>query len=151
VDKTEFDLGDFCLSYKFCVHFQVRALLFYGFYMKICKLNISVFAQNKISTVSISSTPMDLSIMLYMTFSLRVIIICISVPLERAIVMKEQFNNWYKLRTYYMALTLSSIPVQVSDIFTLRNNVVAHKLRYIVHVRMKKPLPRCGTYIPRNR
>ncbi|XP_023702631.1 ATP-binding cassette sub-family G member 1 isoform X2 [Cryptotermes secundus] len=34
-------------------------------------------------------------------------------PLERAIVTKEQFNNWYRLRTYYMALTLSSIPVQL--------------------------------------
>lgn len=34
-------------------------------------------------------------------------------PLERAIVTKEQFNNWYKLKTYYMALTISSIPVQL--------------------------------------
>jgi ABC-type branched-subunit amino acid transport system ATPase component len=34
-------------------------------------------------------------------------------PLERVRVMKEYFNNWYKLKTYYMAMTVYSIPVQL--------------------------------------
>jgi hypothetical protein len=62
--------------------------------------------------------------MLYVMFSLMVIIIYISVPLERAIIVKEQFNNWYKLRTYYMAVTISSLPVQVSGILTWKDNVL---------------------------
>jgi hypothetical protein len=77
------------------------------------------------------------------------IIIKISVPLERAIVAKEQFNNWYKLRTYYMAVTISSIPVQVSDVFTMKENVFSHKLWYPIYIRMKEALPRCRIYIPR--
>jgi hypothetical protein len=44
-------------------------------------------------------------------------VVCILDPLERVRVVKEYFNNWYKLKTYYMALTVSSIPVQVSDTF----------------------------------
>jgi hypothetical protein len=44
-------------------------------------------------------------------------VVCILDPLERVRVVKEYFNNWYKLRTYYVALTVSSIPVQVSDTF----------------------------------
>jgi hypothetical protein len=44
-------------------------------------------------------------------------VVCILDPLERARVIKEYFNNWYKLKTYYMAMTVSSIPVQVSDTF----------------------------------
>jgi hypothetical protein len=149
MDKTEFDLRDFCQTNSVPFPGQ-RTLLFYGLYMQICELNISVFALNKMSAVSITCATMDLSIMLYTTFYLTVLMICISVPLERAIVTKEQFNNWYKLRTYYMALTMSSIPVQVSDMFTSRNNIFTHKLRYTVHTRMKEPLPRCRTFIPRN-
>ncbi|XP_021939664.1 ATP-binding cassette sub-family G member 1 isoform X4 [Zootermopsis nevadensis] len=34
-------------------------------------------------------------------------------PLERDILVKEEFNNWYKLRTYFMAITVSSIPIQL--------------------------------------
>lgn len=37
-------------------------------------------------------------------------------PLEKEIIAKERFNNWYKLKTYFLALTLSSIPIQL--IFT---------------------------------
>jgi hypothetical protein len=69
------------------------------------------------------------------------IIIEISVPLERAIVAKEQFNNWYKLRTYYMAVTISSIPVQVSNVFTMKENDFSHKLWYPIYIRMKEALP----------
>jgi hypothetical protein len=57
--------------------------------------------------------------------------ICISVPLERDIVVKEQFNNWYKLKTYYMAITISSIPVQVSDTCASKDSA------FVVDIRMK--------------
>ena len=34
-------------------------------------------------------------------------------PSELPVLRKEQFNNWYKLRTYYAAVLLTSIPVQM--------------------------------------
>ncbi|KAJ9582807.1 hypothetical protein L9F63_022848, partial [Diploptera punctata] len=33
-------------------------------------------------------------------------------PTDRNIVTKENFNNWYKLRTYFAAVTISSLPIQ---------------------------------------
>lgn len=30
---------------------------------------------------------------------------------------KEQYNNWYKLRTYYIAFIVANIPVQVGFCF----------------------------------
>ncbi|KAK2589086.1 hypothetical protein KPH14_001917 [Odynerus spinipes] len=33
-------------------------------------------------------------------------------PLELAVLKKEQFNNWYKLKTYYVALLIANLPVQ---------------------------------------
>lgn len=35
-------------------------------------------------------------------------------PLELAILKKERFNNWYQIRTYYFALLIANIPVQLS-------------------------------------
>lgn len=36
-----------------------------------------------------------------------------SVPLELPVLIKENFNRWYSLRSYYLAITLSDIPFQV--------------------------------------
>lgn len=36
-------------------------------------------------------------------------------PNEINIVRKEVFNNWYKLRTYYMAALITSMPIHVSQ------------------------------------
>lgn len=37
----------------------------------------------------------------------------VPVPYEIAIVRKETFNNWYRLRTYYVAQLLVSTPIQI--------------------------------------
>lgn len=36
-----------------------------------------------------------------------------TVPSEVAILKKETFNNWYKLRTYYIASLITGTPVHV--------------------------------------
>lgn len=38
----------------------------------------------------------------------------LSVPQEILILKKENFNNWYKLRTYYAAVILCNTPTQVN-------------------------------------
>lgn len=38
---------------------------------------------------------------------------CVSVPTEFGVIKKEQFNNWYKLRTYYVAFQITNLPLQV--------------------------------------
>lgn len=36
-----------------------------------------------------------------------------TVPLELPVLVKENFNRWYSLKSYYLAITLSDIPFQV--------------------------------------
>lgn len=50
-----------------------------------------------------------ISIQLYYSFLL-------SVPSEFGTIKKEQFNNWYKLRTYYVAFQITNLPIQVGEI-----------------------------------
>lgn len=45
---------------------------------------------------------------------LCIITLIFSVPLEMPVLLKENFNRWYSLRSYYLAITLSDIPFQVS-------------------------------------
>lgn len=39
--------------------------------------------------------------------------VCSAVPLEMPVLVKENFNRWYSLRSYYLAITVSDIPFQV--------------------------------------
>lgn len=32
------------------------------------------------------------------------------------VLLKENFNRWYSLKSYYMAITISDIPFQVCEI-----------------------------------
>nr|XP_022913355.1 ATP-binding cassette sub-family G member 1-like isoform X1 [Onthophagus taurus] len=47
-------------------------------------------------------------------------------PLELPVIKREQFNNWYKLRTYYASFLVSHIPIQV--IFCIAYACVAYFL-----------------------
>ena len=58
-----------------------------------------------LSCKSISSENLSLVITLGSLF--------ITVPLEMPVLLKENFNRWYSLRSYYLAITLSDIPFQV--------------------------------------
>jgi ATP-binding cassette subfamily G (WHITE) protein 1 len=40
-------------------------------------------------------------------------------PAEISILKKEVFNNWYKLRTYYLATLITSTPIHVSNFLRL--------------------------------
>lgn len=40
-------------------------------------------------------------------------------PHEISIVRKEVYNNWYNLKTYYLASLITSTPIHVSCIFIL--------------------------------
>lgn len=36
------------------------------------------------------------------------------VPTEMSVLKKENFNNWYNLKTYYAALLVTGMPLQVN-------------------------------------
>lgn len=49
-----------------------------------------------------------------MKISNLLLLFIITVPLELPVLIKENFNRWYSLRSYYLAITLSDIPFQVN-------------------------------------
>ncbi|XP_021931823.1 ATP-binding cassette sub-family G member 4 isoform X2 [Zootermopsis nevadensis] len=49
--------------------------------------------------------------MLFLMYTSMTITI-LSFPLEMPVLVKENFNRWYSLRSYYLAITLSDIPFQ---------------------------------------
>ncbi|XP_043680080.1 ATP-binding cassette sub-family G member 1-like isoform X2 [Vespula pensylvanica] len=42
----------------------------------------------------------------------------LKIPLEIKMIKKEQFNNWYQLRTYYFVLLIIDVPIQILFSFT---------------------------------
>ncbi|XP_048505173.1 ATP-binding cassette sub-family G member 4-like isoform X2 [Athalia rosae] len=56
----------------------------------------------------------NLMFVMFSAFSAAVI----TFPSEVEIVIREHFNRWYKLRTFYLANRLADFPVQIAAVFT---------------------------------
>ncbi|XP_035718100.1 ATP-binding cassette sub-family G member 1-like [Vespa mandarinia] len=54
---------------------------------------------------------------IYLSF-FSVIPAVLKIPLELKILKKEEFNNWYNLRTYYLALVIVEISIQIFFTFS---------------------------------
>uniref|UniRef100_A0A1B6DHE5 ABC transporter domain-containing protein n=1 Tax=Clastoptera arizonana TaxID=38151 RepID=A0A1B6DHE5_9HEMI len=86
---------------KIFLHFCVGMLLGYNF------VNCGVDGNKSINNVGyFMCTTVYLSYTSIMPAILKF-------PSELHIIRKEQFNNWYKLRTYYLAFLATNLPVQV--------------------------------------
>lgn len=59
----------------------------------------------------------------YILFTLFIYLYLFAVPTEIEIVRKETFNNWYKVRTYFLANTLTTTPIHVRHTFKEKNNL----------------------------
>lgn len=61
---------------------------------------------------------------------MNLLIIFILVPSEIAIIKKETFNNWYRLRTYFIANMITTAPLHVSIFILskLKQKLFASKL-----------------------
>ncbi|KAI4496835.1 hypothetical protein M0804_000645 [Polistes exclamans] len=64
-------------------------------------------------------------ILIYLTYT-NMMPSVLKFPLEIRLLKKEQFNNWYNLKTYYLALLIANLPVQL--IFTLTVCVISYIL-----------------------
>ncbi|KAL2742768.1 hypothetical protein V1477_008257 [Vespula maculifrons] len=93
---------DWTLSYlKLLVHFSVG--LFLGLFFD----NAGMDSNKTISNISFIMVSI-----IYLCYTSMMPAV-LKFPLEMAMLKKERFNNWYQLRTYYLALLIANIPIQL--------------------------------------
>lgn len=93
---------DWTLSYlKILVHFTVG--LFLGLFFE----NAGIDSNKTISNISFLMVSL-----IYLCYTSMMPAV-LKFPLEMAILKKERFNNWYQLRTYYFALLIANVPLQL--------------------------------------
>lgn len=106
---------DWSISYiKVIVHFLVAILL--GLLFKHAGNDASKTISN-VSFLMVTG--------IYFTYTSMMPAV-LKFPLELAILKKERFNNWYQLRTYYVATLIIAIPLNI--FFTLIYSIVVYAL-----------------------
>ncbi|XP_043499361.1 ATP-binding cassette sub-family G member 1-like [Polistes fuscatus] len=77
------------------------------------------------STKVLNNVGFLMIILIYLTYT-NMMPSVLKFPLEIRLLKKEQFNNWYNLKTYYLALLIANLPVQL--IFTITVCVISYVL-----------------------
>lgn len=125
-----FEITRFCILFNHLMTQQYRDWVFshlrllihslVGFFMGIFYTDAGTSGRKSISNIGF--------------FLVSVVYLCYTsmmpavfrVPSELPVIRKERFNNWYQLRTYYAALLLSHIPMQM--IFTISYTSISYFL-----------------------
>lgn len=89
----------------------VRMKLLLHFFVAILVGLLYEDAGNNANRTHSNFTYLNMSI-LYITYT-TIMPAILKFPLELAILKKERFNNWYQLRTYYIVLLVTGIPIHI--------------------------------------
>lgn len=93
---------DWTLFYfRVLIHFSISLLL--GIFYLNSGIN---------SNLTLSNIKFLAGIIIYLSYT-SLMPAVLKVPMQLDMLKKEEFNNWYQLRTYYLALMIIDLPVQI--------------------------------------